>query len=337
MSVLTRPAVARPGVARAAAGGLAVALVAYVVAAVSAGSAPAAPPAGLPDPGVLVRWGVPTLAVARDVALSVLLGGVALVLALGAGTPRWVRRTVASAAAGASGVAVAGLWFSTADVYAVSLSDALRPALVADLVDSTSLGTRLVEQAAGWAAVAVLAGFLLRRPGRSAAGLLALVSTPVMLSVALTGHGVLSGSHLWMVAIGWVHLVGAAVWVGGVLLITGAARFSGDFWVCYRGYAPVALVASLLVGVSGVANTMVRVGGLPTLHSSYTALAAAKLVLLLVVVGVAATHRAAVTGSASTEERAPGGTVARIVAVEAVGMLVLMGLAVALSRTPFSG
>ena len=113
-------------VARAPMGLMVLAAVAVVVPAVLLTGAVAAPVAGLADPGVLVRWGLPVVRAIHDVAAAMTVGLLVLAATIIPETTATNRRVTATRWASASAVvwvvaALAGLVLSFADISTTPL------------------------------------------------------------------------------------------------------------------------------------------------------------------------------------------------------------------------
>jgi putative copper resistance protein D len=127
------------------------------------------------------------------------------------------------------------------------------------------------------------------------------------------------------------HVVGAALWVGGLagLLLL---RRSDVLAKAAAGYSRLALWCFVAVGLSGAANAWVRLGAVDALWTSrYGLLVVGKLIALVVLGGFGAAHR----GRTLTRLQAgAAGAFRRLAAGEVVVFAATIGLAVALSRSP---
>ncbi|MET0931792.1 MAG: CopD family protein [Aeromicrobium sp.] len=333
-----RPAVRRPRAPRMLAGRtwVVVALIAMVLGAWIGASLPHRPPVGIPDPGLITRWGLPVATVVRDVSVSALIGLLVIAVImrsdLAASTRRSLDGAARVAAVSTTGAVVALYLLTASDVYSIGLGAALDPDRVAALYDETDIGQRLGQQVVLW--VLISGVLVLARPaGRAVALGLALVA---LVPWAYGGHAAGSGSHQLAVYSILLHLVGVTVWFGGVTAMVWLTRLEPLRTVTVmRRFSPVALVAFAVVAVSGVAATWIRLPEVSALWvSGYGRLIIAKAALLVVLGGFGVWHRRRVLANVSGERELPTATVLRVVAVEALVMAGTMGLAVALSRTP---
>lgn len=288
------------------------------------GSQPRDVPAGLPDAGAFVGWSLPVANfIARFAAVSVIGFLVAAVFLL----PGRSDAVEGLAAKGVS-VAAASAWFwsvAALVIFVLAMADSLGLPLGQLSVGTafsfgvdTPLGRILLFEAL---AAALLGGLLRWTVSvRALAGLL-LAALVVLMPRAWTGHSA-TGSHDLAALSLFVHVAGAAIWVGGLIALSWvAAQGSKRLPAALDRYAAVASWAFATVAVAGVVNVLARLTGWQQMTSAYGALVMAKAVALLVL-GVVGWR---VRRSASF---------VRVAAVEVLLMAATVGLAVALSRTP---
>ena len=153
-----------------------------------------------------------------------------------------------------------------------------------------------------------------------------------LLPPLLTGHvrtadsPVLAGLSLC------AHVVGAAVWVGGLLALGYLGLRLPHSWPgALRRYSPVALVAAVVVAASGVLLALTRVRTLDGLTGEgYGVLVLAKATALLALIGMGHLQRRRVIAA-----EAPGRSAfVRLAGVELTLMALTFALAVALAQTP---
>ncbi|RNI25404.1 cytochrome c oxidase assembly protein [Flexivirga caeni] len=296
------------------------------------------------DPGATVRWGLPlaTMLFELSIALTVgllLLGG--LLMPEGAKTARRFRvgRYAAWSALSWAFFGVVSVVLGYADDAGVRVGSSgfwtgvWRWTWQLELLRNPAI-TALVGLAI---AIACFAGA--GRDGQAWLFFGALVS---LWPLALVGHAAGSNDHDAAVNSLAFHLLGVALWVGGLLAILlmwprlgkGApdvvARFSAIATWCYA-----------IVGLSGLLNAWIRLGGFGGLDSRYSVIALAKVAALLAlgVLGWFQRHRVVdrlrVDSSSKTGRAAFG----RLAALEGLVMVVAIGLGAALSRSqpPVSG
>jgi len=291
--------------------------------------APEPAPEGIPDPGVFVGWALPIARLLSDLGAVATVGFLLVaVLLLPSGerleglavqAVRWAGRT---AIAWAISV-VALLLLNVCDVFARP-PQALNLDLIGSFVIDFDPGRALALQAAGALIVAVACFWTLAPKALAVVLGLALGS---VVPVALAGHAANAGSHTLAVFSLLLHLLGVVVWVGGLLALA---------WVALRGskrleeaiarYSVLALWAFVSVGVSGVVNAAVRLGGPDGLTTDYG---------MLVLVKTAAFVLLGAFGYAQRRRIVAGGGGFRRLAVTEVFIMVgTIAVAAVLSRTP---
>lgn len=180
---------------------------------------------------------------------------------------------------------VATLVFTLSDLFAQPLGTVLSPDVVADYVVTDPQGRSFALSAVAAAAVAtVCLGLGTARWARAAL----LLTVAGLLPPAFTGHSSAASNHDAAVISLALHLVGVAVWVGGLLFVLVAAfRREEQTKDAVRRFSPLAGWSLLAVGASGLVNAAVR---LPSpsevLTSRYGLLLLAKTAALLLL-GVA--------------------------------------------------
>jgi copper transport protein len=234
-------------------------------------------------------------------ALLFLAGGVmgTALLSRGRGPAEWLYPdAIAARWEGADPVAVrerawrgtlrAG-WLAAAAAAAVALvetydaSGGFGPADLGDFLLANAAGAaRLVT------VVAVLGAVLLARRSRVAA---AAAIAAALLSISFSGHANSAEPRALAVATDWVHLLAAAVWVGGIAQVAAAwvplarrvppdARREAMRTVLSR-FGRVALPAFLLVAVSGLTSALIQLGEVSALwETGYGRVLAAKIALV---------------------------------------------------------
>ncbi len=340
----TRPPPAgaeRPGAAGLRGWGAGTALIAVAVLVavlVAGGGAPQPVPAGLPDPGPITGWGLPVARLLADLA-GLLTIGLLLAAALLLPSPpdrladvswRGVRLAGRVAVVWAAAV-VAELLLTASEFLGLAPADALEPTTLISFVTEISQGRALLVQAALALVITGLTRAVVN--GRGAAVVL-VIAVGALVPPALTGHAASAGSHELAVASLLVHLVGAALWVGGLAALAWAALAGADgLRHALPRFSTLAAWCFTGVAISGVVNAAVRLGGpAPLLTSAYGGFVLAKVAALCVLGGFGWWQRRRVINQLGTT------TAARAFLAVAAGELVVMAatvaLAVGLSRTP---
>ncbi|WP_205843679.1 cytochrome c oxidase assembly protein [Nakamurella deserti] len=179
------------------------------------------------------------------------------------------------------------------------------------------------------ALVAVLARVVLRPATAAPVLVLAAVA---MLPIALAGHAAASSDHDFATDTMIYHLAGISVWVGGLVAFLGLVRQRADHLpLIARRYSVVALVAFVLVAVSGIGNALIRVPRLSDLATTdYGRLVVLKAVLLVALGGFGYLQRRRSVVGLQNGDRRP---LLRLAVFEIGVMAATIGVAVALGRT----
>jgi putative copper export protein len=324
------------------AGSALVAVVVLVVVLGAGGGAPQTPPAGLPDAGPVTGWGLPVVRLLVDLAGFVTVG-----LALVASRVIHVEPEAADEALPAAG-RVAAVWGLLAVLQALLfVSETLAvPLLTTDagalrelfgaLGQSPEAGA-LLAQAALAASVAWTAGLSRTATG---AGVTLAVALAAFVPQALTGHAA-TGNRLVGSTTLLLHLLAAALWVGGLAALAWAAlRGRVPLANAVTRYSALALWCTAAVAVSGVLNAALRVGSLNALFGSgYGLLVLAKVAALAVLAGFGWLHRQHTVerlGSWRRRRHVPAAVpvFVALAAVELAVMAATVALGVGLARTP---
>ena len=281
------------------------------------GGAPPPAPPGLIASGRLPAW------IGDLVAFVVVIVGVATVGfgLLGSGLldrPWPAMRTIAAG--------VAGWWASLTIFQFGLLSWELRGQ--ADVLDTTR-GRALLLQL-GAAAIAALCWWLGRN--RPLALFAMVASLGGLLPTALAGHP-RSSDHPTVAALSVsAHVVGAALWVGGLAAIGWLGAIGDARWgAALPRYSRLALVSVVVLTLSGVLTSALRLDDLAQLvTSNYGAIILFKVVLLAGLVVAGWIQRRYVFSSTPNLRR----DFVAVAALELTTMSMTFALAVALARTP---
>ncbi|MET3451846.1 cytochrome c oxidase assembly protein [Curtobacterium sp. 1544] len=311
---------------------LLVGFVSLLVALVIGGGANAAL---IADPGTVVRFGLPIARLVVDLSAAATIGGLALAtVGLSRTAPEWNRAIdVAAGAAGVWTVASAVTTFFTFLSVAgskVSLDEQFGQSMGVFLT-GTDLGLAWLVTVLVAAAVTVLC-FAVRSRGMVA--LTAGVSMIGLIPLAQQGHAAGTASHDAAVTALGLHLVGAALWVGGlVMLVLLRPVIDADRLALVVGrYSSIALGCFVLVAVSGVASAQIRVGALSNLFTPYGVLVLVKIAAIVAmgVLGAVQRQRAIRSLTVALDRRRPFWT---LIVVELAVMGLASGFAAALGRT----
>lgn len=315
-----------------------VALAAVVVSAITAltGGALAAE-LGLPDPGLLIEYGLPIARTVAQICAVLTVGSLFLAAVL---VPPQASGYLDAAGYRALRAAVlsAGGWAAAAVLMVpLSVAEALgRP------VDDFAAGRLVVlvpqvSTASAWLATAALAACVMAGAHvvLSWGGTLLLASLAVvgLLPVVSQGHSGAGGNHDIATDSLLLHVVGASLWVGGLVAVLALAARSQTAAQLPQALARFSAAAGILwavMAVSGVVNLVVRVPVTGLLGSTYGALVAVKTGALLVLGLLGYVHRRRSLPQVRAGAR---GALLRFGAVEVLIMMATIGTAVGLGRT----
>lgn len=323
----------------------------------------AALPALLRDPGAVVRWGLPVSATLTELAGALTLGALVLAVAIlprradGAdAVPRgrgpvadgsaWPRSTVVAAGAAAAWtvLSVIHLVLTYASVAGRPLDAPTFGDELGLFVTEIELGRTLLTVTLVAAVVTALAFVVATPTGAAWAAALALVA---LWQQGQTGHAAGAAGHDLATSSMVLHLVAAAVWIGGLAaLALLVGRLGTDLSVSVARYSVVAGWCFVGVGLSGVVNGVLRLGGWDGLTTRYGVLLLVKVALFAALGLLGLWHRRWVvprlTGGTTVGAAAPGDPALRraggvlfwrLVLVELLVMGAVSGVAVALGST----
>lgn len=300
------------------------------------GYVPSAP--GLPDPGPLVGWGAPILRLLTTIAGITTVGwllAAAVVDPSGRGgvlSPLG-RRDVLRAgwSAGIWAVlALVQLVFTLALVLGLPLAETVTPEVMSTYANELP-ATRALLVTALVAIVILIGSTLTSTTGLSVVWLFAALAAAVLPSLA--GHTSSLGDHAMALTAGTAHAVASALWIGGVLALgVHALRGSDGFEDSIRRFSPIALVAFVFLGVSGIANGYTRLENAgQLLTTGYGQLLITKVLLLCALAALAWVLRSRIASGGRSVRVAFG----RIAGIELTVMAIAVALGVTLASTPF--
>ncbi|MFE3178701.1 cytochrome c oxidase assembly protein [Amycolatopsis sp. NPDC059090] len=294
--------------------------------------------AGLPDPGLVTRYGVTVVRVLAEASSVVCVGALLLAAFL---VPPQKSGTLAPegyAAVRTAGIA-AWVWFAAsilsvaftaADSAGKPFGDVLSPDTLLSLVSA-------IEQPKAWlwtALIAILLALgcrLVLSWGWTA--VLFFLSVAGLVPVAVTGHSASGGSHDLATNSLLFHLVAAALWVGGLLAVLALGwRRGKNLSLAAQRFSKLALVCWVVMAVSGIVNALVRINLGDLFTTDYGLLVVAKIVALLLL-GVFGQQQRS-RGVANLVDGKGGSQLLRLAAVEVLIMFVTIGIASGLARTP---
>lgn len=243
----------------------------------------------LADPGAVVRYGMPMARTLVNVAMAGLIGSVVMAVWVLA-SERKETRVALDLAAGSAAVltvaSAAALIFTYVDVSGLPFSgDVSFGAGLAQFVTEIELGQFWLLELLLAAATTVLA-FAIRERRLTLLVLLAALATT--LPLAQQGHAAGASGHGQAVNALLVHLIGAAVWLGGLLTLVFVAKVVDRkrLAVLTARYSTLALFAFIGVTASGVVSAWLRLGSVDAIFGTDYGILVVLKTASLVVLGI---------------------------------------------------
>jgi copper resistance protein D len=211
--------------------------------------------------------------------------------------------------------------------------DAMSPTTISVLLFETEFG-RVWQWRLAFAAI-LLVALALRRHGDWR--LTTFWSALALASLGFVGHGAIHEG-----ALGWLnrashalHLLAAGAWLGSLvpllycLPLLGHPSLGADAAIALRRFSALGSIAVATVLITGVANTRLILGGLPsTIASPYQALLIAKIGLVAAMIGLALVNRFVLTPKLGADPKASRWLRANTIAeaILGVGAIVLVSI-----------
>ncbi|TFB99610.1 copper transporter [Cryobacterium adonitolivorans] len=290
----------------------------------------------LADPGALVRWGLPVAKLLVNLAAAGTIG--ALVFTCFALSPKEREYgTAIDLAAGSAAVltiasAITGfLTFLQVTNATVSFDDRFS-ATVGQFFSQIEIGQAWLTTTLIAAAVTVLC-FAVRN--QTALVFVTVLALLALLPMAQQGHSAGAEGHDAAITALGLHLVFAAVWLGGLLtiILLHTQLSSARLREVIGRYSSLALVSFVVVSASGYVSAELRVGGWDRLLTGYGVLVLVKVALLLVLGGFGVLQRRYLIGRMRTGAGRTYTFFWWLVVGEIAFMGLASGVAAALART----
>ncbi|MET8652579.1 cytochrome c oxidase assembly protein [Nocardia aurea] len=294
---------------------------------------------GIPDPGPVTTYGLPAIRALADLSAALTVGSLLFAAfltppqadgLLDAGGYRAVRRASWFALAWASCAALL-VPLTVSDTTGQPVGQVWRPEQLWRAIDQIALAEAWRTTVVFAVIVAVGCKLVLRWGWTP---LLFGGAIVTMMPLALTGHSSSGGAHDLATNSLILHLISAAVWVGGLFAVLAHAMRGGAHTdIAARRFSLTATVAFVVIGVSGVINSWVRVPLDELFTTTYGRLVLAKAAALIVLGILGYFQRRASLPALAADPRDRAALI-RFGGVEAVIFAATMGLAVGLGRTP---
>ncbi|WP_218003781.1 cytochrome c oxidase assembly protein [Herbiconiux solani] len=253
-----------------------------------------AAPQLLEDPGSVVRYGLPISTMLVNIAASGMIGAIGLVLFVIPQESPAFNRSLDVAAGSAALFTVAAAFtgfFSYLSVTARALSfdDAFSQGL-GQFLTQIALGQAWLQTTLIGAVVTVLC-FAVRNV--TALFFVGLISVASLIPMAQQGHAADAGGHDVAVTAFGLHVIFAAAWLGGLVVIAILSRQLDTERLVHAisRYSSVALVCFVVVAASGYVSAELRIGSLDRLATPYGLLVLVKVGALIALGLFGALHR----------------------------------------------
>ena len=297
------------------------------------GGADASP---LADPGAIVRYGLPTAQLLFNVSAAATIGTLAMVCFALDSSRKEYTAALDFAAGAASVWTVASLFTG----FLTFLSVYLQPVAFDDRFGQI-LGSYLTSVPLGQAslvstlipAVVTVLCFAVRN--HTAMLFITVLAVAGLVPLALQGHAAGSAGHDMAISSLGLHLVFAAIWLGGLLMMVALKRElePNRLGPVLSRFSTLALFSFVVVSASGIANAQLRVGTLDNLLTPYGLLVILKVVAICGLGLFGAIQRKFLIARISSSAAKRSGHFWWFVLAELAVMGFASGIAAALART----
>ena len=294
-----------------------------------------AAPELIADPGALVRYGLPIAKLLVNIGAAGTLGALALAaFAFSEKNSEYGAAMDVAAASAAVWAVAAGTtgFLSFLSVYQQPVSlDETFGTLIGTYLQQTELGQAWLATTLAAAALTVLA-FAVRHQGVVLA--MAFAAAFALIPMSLQGHSGDLASHDAAISAIWVHVVAAALWLGGIVTLALVSRSVDAVRLSALAarYSSIALVSFVAVAFSGYVSAEIRVGTFENLLTPYGILVLVKIAALCALGLFGAVYRRYFIGRLS-QDGDRRRWFWRLVVAEVAFMGLASGVAAALART----
>ena len=242
-----------------------------------------ADPLQFSDPGPIIRYGTPIAKGLMNLSMAVAIGSLVLAAFAANDKSAVLRKLLSLAAVSAAIWAVVGsvhflLSFISISGASFSLEASFSQGLLVYATE-IELGISLALNLLVALAIATLALMVSSLTGTLLTAALGLAS---LIPLALIGHASGTKDHSLAVNSLGLHLVGIVIWVGGLIALYAIrSELKGSSKPIAQRFSSLALVSFVLVGISGIGSTYVRMPDIGSLASPYGLLLVIKVALLI--------------------------------------------------------
>ncbi|WP_374224839.1 cytochrome c oxidase assembly protein [Paenarthrobacter sp. DKR-5] len=304
------------------------------------------------DPGALVRWGLPVAQAVHNIAVAGVIGALVFAVVI---LPRNARGARSGRAGREDGpehpaftralslaAAAAAVWtVSAIAVLVLTYSDIAGQPLSGGQEYTGQLVYYMTDLPTGraWLSIVIIAAIVTTLVfgvrSLTGLGLTLLLAVGGLVPMALIGHSASAADHEGAINSLGLHLVGVALWVGGIIALAAVSRTLGEHTrPVVQRFSSLALAAFFTVFASGVVNAAIRITSWDDLfNTSYGQLVLAKTVATLVLGAVGFMHRQWVIPQLGGSNGSAARVLWQLILVELAVMGATSGIAVALSRS----
>jgi cytochrome c oxidase assembly factor CtaG len=282
------------------------------------------------DPGPVIRYGVPLAKALMNLSMAISIGSLVFAGFAASDKSAVLRKLLNLASAAAAVWAIAAsvhfvLSFVSVSGAEFSLEQTFSQGLWVYATE-IELGISLALNLAAAFVISILALSVSSLTGTALTAALGLGS---LIPLALIGHAAGTANHSLAVNSLGLHLVGIVTWVGGLIALFAIKQdVLGEAKPMVARYSSLALASFVIVGVSGLGSSYVRIPDAAGLVSPYGQMLFIKVVLLVVLGAFGAIYRARILSKLSEK-----GSFFKLALLEIFIMGAAIGMGTALART----
>ena len=282
------------------------------------------------DPGPVIRFGVPLAKALMNIAMAISIGSLVFAAFAANDKSAVLRKLLNLASAGAAVWAIAAsvhfvLSFVSVSGAQLSLEQTFSQGLWVYGTE-IELGISLALNLLAAFAISILA---LSISSLTATALTAALGLGSLIPLALIGHAAGTANHSLAVNSLGLHLVGIVTWVGGLIALFAIKQdVLKDAKPMVARYSSLALASFVIVGVSGLGSSYVRIPDAAGLLSPYGQMLFIKVVLLVILGTFGAIYRTRTLSKLSEK-----GSFFKLALLEIFIMGAAIGMGTALART----
>ena len=282
------------------------------------------------DPGPIIRYGVPLAKGLMNIAMAISIGSLVFAGFAANDKSAVLRKLLNLASAGAAVWAIAAsvhfvLSFVSVSGAKLSLDQSFSQGLWVYATE-IELGISLALNLLAAFAISILA---LSVSSLTATALTAALGLGSLIPLALIGHAAGTANHSLAVNSLGLHLVGIVTWVGGLIALFAIKQdVLQEAKPMVARYSTLALASFVIVGVSGLGSSYVRIPDAAGLLSPYGQMLFIKVVLLVTLGAFGAVYRTRILSKISEK-----GSFFKLALLEIFIMGAAIGMGTALART----